>query len=273
MCRATCYFLLALMLLASFCVSKVDANTETRYFRNDEALGTSQTTSSDGVLVYDTEVITTLYYGVRVWKSNGTLTEITSGSSVAIASSNAGGTFSASWSCPQTSLEINDYIIVKVYADDFSPPTTLAQTFTSEALGASSLDSASWTVYYAVTRTKAGGWYSYTFKYGFSTYNSRITNFVYSLPSARSWHYVSWTFDLTTRQWNYQYRVFDLVTRQWSFQYWYFELGGRVWSFQVWTFELGKGGFNIALWLGIAVMGLLFGFGYVQVKKARKKGD
>ena len=179
-------------------ILEVNATTETRYMRSDQQtvnglaaykLSTSQSSSLSSVTIngYNglTNVYVVQYLGIRVWKRSGDQveTEITSGTAVAIASSSANGLINATWACIQTVLASSDSIIVRVYADDFSPPTTLRRTFTTEQLGASQLDSVTWTVYYYLGRTssynsKTGLWtVRYTFRHGSTTYNSRIENF------------------------------------------------------------------------------------------------
>ncbi len=73
-----------------------------------------------------------------------------------------------------------DSIVTRVYADDFSPPTTLKYTFTTEQLGAQSSDAATWTVHYNLWRLYAGGMTTYSLRFGRTTYNSRIENFTRS---------------------------------------------------------------------------------------------
>jgi hypothetical protein len=57
--------------------------------------------------------------------------------------------YSNTWACPQTSLSPSDSIVVRVYAK-FGTTWYLigASTFTTERLGGSQLDSATWTFYY-----------------------------------------------------------------------------------------------------------------------------
>jgi len=158
---------------------------ETRYMRNDEVLGTAQTSSYDSILIGEYDAITTNYLGVRVYVVHADLstTELTSGVSAIVSLSATGNTY-ATWDCPQTSLVATDKIRVVVYADESNPPTTIIQTFDTEALGASSLDSATWTVYYYVYCVKVADIYDYYYRYGASTYNDRITNFTWTIAAA-----------------------------------------------------------------------------------------
>lgn len=97
---------------------------------------------------------TTVYMGIRVWKraSDGTETEITSGTPVAQVSATANRAPSppktATWACPLTTLVLTDSIVVRWYTQFDAAGWVLLQTCTTEQLGAQSLDSATWTVIY-----------------------------------------------------------------------------------------------------------------------------
>jgi len=168
--------------------------SETRYMRSDQhtingltayKLSTTQSASS----IYASRTImgeVSGYWGIRVWKrpSGGVETEITSGSPVAIVSrsSDGYGLQSNTWSCPQTSLESTDAIVVRVYHGNTNPPQYLARTFITEQLNASQLDVALWTVYYYTYRSYDAGTDITTlrFYHGSSGYNSRIEDFTWS---------------------------------------------------------------------------------------------
>ncbi len=167
--------------------------SETRYMRSDthtingltaKKLDTMQSSSyvSELISSYDGNVQVTQYLGIRVWKRdiNGSETEITLGTVEAIGSGSTSGLKSGTRSQPPLGLTKTDSIVLRVYADDFSPPITLKDTFTTEQLGAQSLDAAIWTVYYSLFRLYAGGMTTYSFRFGTSTYNSRIENFTWS---------------------------------------------------------------------------------------------
>jgi len=181
------------------------ATVDTRYFRDDEwtvngltaeKLTTSQSTTGQSANAtksnsYDYVV----YAGIRVWKrvSGGSETEITSGTPVAQVSrsSNGGGIQSATWNCPQTALTSTDAIVVRVYIKVDVDDWVLCEDWITEQLGASQLDSATWTVYYYTVRdTYSTGssesevyWTRIYFWWGTSTYNSRIENFSWT-PAA-----------------------------------------------------------------------------------------
>jgi len=159
---------------------------ETRYMRGDKQtvnglsayiLGTSQSAVSGH---YSVPVDTGYYWGIRVWKraSDGTETEITSGTPVAqVARSSGAGLQSATWDCPLTSLVGSDAVVVRVYERTGGATTwTLCAEFITEQLGGQSLDAATWTVYYYTAVTA----YAAVFWWGTSTYNSRIVNFTWT---------------------------------------------------------------------------------------------
>lgn len=168
---------------------------ETRYMRSDQhtvndltayKLGTEQssTSATECIGLYDGNTYCTHYLGIRIWKraEDGTETEITAGTAVAIASGYDTGLISASWNCPLASLNPTDAIVVRVYSGTSSPPTHLEVTFITEQLGASQLDASTWTVYYYLRRTYNFFFDQtiYDFIYGTSTYNSRIEGFSWS---------------------------------------------------------------------------------------------
>jgi len=128
----------------------------------------------------------TIYWGIRVWKrgSAGNETEITGGTPVAQVSRsrNGEGMQSNTWSCPQTSLQSTDAIIVRVYMKFGSGEWQLCSTFITEQLQASQLDSVQWTVYYYTWcfYDRWEGITSGSYDWGTTTCNSRIQNFQYT---------------------------------------------------------------------------------------------
>lgn len=171
---------------------------ETRYLRSDQQtvngltayiLGVTQSNLSayKSISAYSGDVYVTQYLGIRVWRraSDGTETEITYGTPVAIASGSDSGLIWATWFCPATPLAPTDAIVIRVYGGDSSPPTNLLATYISEQLGANRLDSATWTVYYYLLRTYNARYdiTTYSFYFGTTTYNSRIEGFSWSVPT------------------------------------------------------------------------------------------
>jgi len=177
---------------------------ETRYFRTDSwtvngvtyyKLGLTQTASSKMSRAEKSGDVRAagVSWGIRVWKrtADGVETEITAGEPVAVVSRTASGSGiqSATWTCPQTSLASTDSIIVRVYGRWGTDPWFLiapwpATTppyaeFTTEQLGAQSLDAATWTVYYwtYLTYEPARDITGMRFYWDSSSYQSRIENF------------------------------------------------------------------------------------------------
>jgi len=137
---------------------------------------------------------TTGSIGIRVWKRTvgGVETEITAGAPVAVATRTGNGgpepAISGTWPCPATPLVSTDSVVVRVYGRYDADAWVLFTegTFTTEQLGAQSLDAATWTVYYHLL----------TFDFGFNAamsfywdgdfetlyfYPSSIGNFTYTL--------------------------------------------------------------------------------------------
>jgi hypothetical protein len=171
--------------------------TETRFFRNDQftvngliarkllpefyadAGGSYQATSTPPSQGY--------YWGIRVWKrsADGTETEITAGTPVAVVSRTAvgEGIQSATWNCPKVTLAPTDSIVVRGYYR-FGTGAWYQDTvaiFSTEQLGGQSLDDSTWTVYYYTALVQVAGtqweWY---WMWGSTTYYSRIENFAWT---------------------------------------------------------------------------------------------
>ena len=160
--------------------------TETRYMRgnthtvntlNSYELGTTQSNiqQDSGDIANNAD----LYAGIRVYvrDSGGAMNEITTQVS-AIAQGSGDGLQSATWTPPTTALNPTDSIVVRVYVDEFTPPTNQRAQYTTEQLGASSLDNNQWTVHYYLTKDK--GATKSRFYWGTNTYDSKIEGFQYS---------------------------------------------------------------------------------------------
>lgn len=160
--------------------------SETRYMRNDEVLGTVQSTPNDEIVLEEEIELTTWYFGIKVYIVHvvGGPTLISGANAVSIAYGSTSGLKTGDdWACPLTALLETDKVRVEVYGGNASPPTFLLQTFETEALGASSLDTATWKAYYYLRRSGTVHNYNYYFDYGSSTYDSKITNFTWT-PTA-----------------------------------------------------------------------------------------
>jgi hypothetical protein len=154
-------------------------------------LGTSQTTS---YLTNDLDCQGG-NVGIRVWgiKSDETEVEITGGSPVAVVTVPYGQTvtLSATWNCPSTQQYVAFLVIVYLGTDVMKNVDLgsggLPFIFMTEDLNAL-LASATWTVYYAF-------YYSATldqtfFRFGTTTYNSRIANFTWAVPVVGQYYFI-----------------------------------------------------------------------------------
>jgi len=230
-------------------------------------LGTSQTA---GYLTNDLDVAGGSV-GIRVWgiKADETEVEITSGSSVAVViGPSSTQTLSATWNCPATAQYVA-FLVIVYLGTNVMRSADLASggspfIFMTEDLN-SALSGATWTVYYAF-------YYNANldqtfFRFGTTTYNSRIANFTWGAVS-KAWHDVaSWSFQLLTRKWNnistfaltLQTRnwqniaswTFNLITKTWhETATWIFQLQTQKWhEITSWIFELAtKKWYEIGLW-------------------------
>jgi len=136
-----------------------------------------------------TEVTITYAIDVAKRASNGTETSIgtkvASGSALLSVLYNNPGLYSKTWSCPLTDLDPTDSIVVRVYQRVGVGAWSLVREFTTGQLGADSLDSATWTVYYYLSvSSDVTNIYS-EFSHGSSACNSRIANFSWTSGVAR----------------------------------------------------------------------------------------
>lgn len=223
--------ILILTLFVSF--ANATTNNETRYFRSDtQTVNTVNaykllTTESSSLM---TTTITTLVatqsmsIGIKVYQisSSGTKTAISSGE-VAVGyapylTSSAYLTLTGTWSCPTTSLSSTDAIEIEIWGDT-SVIDVLKQTWISEQLGASQLDSNTWTVYYRIHRIYTGRpiyTCEFDFLCGISGSESYITGFKWDSAVSGSWHEVKATYYLHTKQYSNIYSTELLHTKQYS---------------------------------------------------------
>ncbi|RLE52572.1 MAG: hypothetical protein DRJ26_04535 [Candidatus Methanomethylicota archaeon] len=173
--------------------------SETRWYRNEQdtvnglttyLLALSKITNGTYATVRTTSPFLPegTSIGIRVWvrHSDGTETEVTDGSPVAVSTLPMGSsitTTSSTWDCPQTSLAETDSIVVRVYGN--VPTWKLIEEFTTEVLNAVSLDSATWTVYYTWSTPWSYNWLTGRYTWGINfywdgDYESRIENFSWS---------------------------------------------------------------------------------------------
>jgi hypothetical protein len=173
--------------------------TQTRYFDSVQEtingklfneLNTSYTGSAVEKSIGSSASYHNVKVGIRVWKRSGggTETEITSGTPVAVLSWTPSSQPSwcnycagAGWAAPQTTLASTDSIVVRAYYSFNGGAWTDIgfYDFSTEQLGASQLDSATWTVYYnlAVAGTPTHNyWIWYPIDQN-EAYTSEIDNF------------------------------------------------------------------------------------------------
>lgn len=121
--------------------------------------------------------------GVRVRHSNGSITNVSGGSPVALVNRTAGSTYpvegyqSNTWSCPETELTTTDALNLVVYqrCEGFSWGVG-AVSFVSPQLGVNLLNASSWTVQYYTYWWSDGTTTKIRFYFGIFYYNSRIEN-------------------------------------------------------------------------------------------------
>jgi len=162
---------------------------ETRYFRSDQhtvnGLTAYKLETANSTVLSQVAASDQPYWGIRVWKrsANGTETEITAGSPVAVVYGME-GLNTASWNCPGASLNPTDSIVVRIYSSARATgPWTLRRTWTTGQLNAQSLDASSWTVYYYFHVEEALVDYLavvYYFQHGDAAHPSRIEGFAYT---------------------------------------------------------------------------------------------
>jgi hypothetical protein len=166
-----------------------------RYMRSDQNttngltaynLGTEQSSIAKSFSANQVEYWSA-YWGIKVWKrsSSGTETELSSGYVAQVSRASKGsGLQSATWNCPETSLNATDSIVIRVYQKIGDYAWQLAATFTTEQLNATQLDNSIWQVYYytqlTFTPIKLGEKTIAIFYWGTTTTNSHIQNMKYN---------------------------------------------------------------------------------------------
>ena len=170
---------------------------EDRYFRGDQqtvngltayVLDTTQSDIARNISAINDTQLAGVTASVRVWvrHEDGSEDELTDGTWTQIAvtrTSADSGLQSTTWDCPQTSLAETDAIHIQVKIS-VSGGTSTIEDFITEQLGATQLDATTWTFYLWTEKVdkrippSTAGY----FRWGTSTYNSRIEGFSYSLP-------------------------------------------------------------------------------------------
>jgi len=169
--------------------------SETRHMRSDQH-------TINGLLAYQLKVDNTAvyvtktdtkagnfiaYWGIRIWHrtSGGVESEITAGTPVAQVSRSADGSGmqSNTYTITEHVLDPNDAVVVRVYIKFNDYGWVEVAKFITEVLSADKLSGVTWTVYYHTERyydDYEGTTIAY-YRFGDSTYDSRIENFTYTV--------------------------------------------------------------------------------------------
>jgi len=161
-----------------FPIRDVHAQTQTRYFRGDEQLLIGNGGGDDS-LSYPHPHGRAVYWEFKVFKRHGgTDTELTNGWEYhSYRSSSGEGVVSRTWNCPQTSMETTDKVLVQVRMCIYEESGTTPREFVTDELGASQLNSNTWTIY---LYTKLDFEQSIGYFYYGPSYNSRIEGFEFT---------------------------------------------------------------------------------------------
>ena len=128
-------------------------------------------------------------WGIRAWvrHSNGVEQEISldgqTGTPTAVVwRARGSGMQSGTVSVAQTGLQLADSLVVRVYVQVGESDWTLCATFTTEQLHATTLQAATWTVYYYTYAfwNRLTDWTTCRLYWGATTYNSQIQNLQYT---------------------------------------------------------------------------------------------
>jgi hypothetical protein len=188
-------------------------------------LNTSMYTSGFDYIEVDAGSTATVQFNfhVVIYNSSGTVVNnVTDKVFFSNRTTNGAGIQSANWSCPQISIALTDRIAIQWFLNFSDNPTIFFTfpTWISDQLNATQVDSADWTLYtYTRRRTTLRPLASYgSIYYGTSTYNSNVTNILYSNATAKSWQtaimFVSY---LSARSWQTSLSFLSyLSARQWT---------------------------------------------------------
>jgi hypothetical protein len=162
------------------------------YMRNDQwtvngytkyGLNGTQTSSVITIALALGEESETWYLGFRLWvvHSDHSQVEVTSGTAVSIASGSTGGLKTGVvYHCPDTDMEPTDALLLTVYAKPSSPPNVIIATFITKQLSFDSLDACDLYGFYYLYRNGSIHNYNYYFKFGISTYDSKVAGWLYT---------------------------------------------------------------------------------------------
>jgi hypothetical protein len=207
------FFIVFFLISASLPIGHA-STVQTRYFKNANvtvnglsayALATDLAGTVASTYKYKTTYYSdaTVAIDVAVRHSDGTETGIISkGAQVTVAQGDSYVLKSATVNAPQTSLASTDSIVVRVYCKLGTTWYLIGSAvFTTEQLGASQLDSATWTVYYYLSMSGTLNTNTYVYFIWDGSYHSRIEGFTWSAVS-KVWHDVeAWFINLLTMMW------------------------------------------------------------------------
>jgi len=234
---------------------------------NNAQLVVQATTPAGSPVAYFTQVYIrvyyytddTVYFQFRAFKrdASGTETAITDyitfySALISVFKDDAGTLRSTTANIPQTALASTDSIVVRVYTKIGAGSPIMRNVYTTEQLGAQSLDASTWTFYFYLRGYNAGSIYDYWY-WDTSAYPSRIENFKWTYGITKSWHDVaSWSFQLLTRKWfnvgSWNYQLFASTWH--NVGLWAYGLSASkwndvgLWSWQISTFSWH----NVGLW-------------------------
>jgi len=250
-------FLLCILLVSV--IPQVYATTETRYMRSDtfswDLTYYAFNTTNSASYVTDSETWQTSGAGhgylrslIYVKYQDNTTALIATSAGFEVTSSTP-TEYSETVNIPETALNTTDRIMVTVqYGPDGSTWTNIGYSFLTEQLGATLLNSATWTIYYwadfTSTYNPAIRRYNneLVFYHGDSDYPSRIEGFSYTTGVTKEWHDVtSWSLSLSTRQWNaVESWNFSIITKMWhDVATWTFNVITKAWNnVAEWSFQI-----------------------------------
>lgn len=193
----------AIVAAGAYAITVPDSVENDYYMRGDQhtvndftayRLGLSQSSTEQSFTTSQDEgffgTLSDVYWGIRVFRrtGDGQTEEITGGNPVAEVTrqgSTGQGIQSAQWNPPETALDSDDALIIRVYQSIGSGNYQKAAEFVTSPLNASRLNSEEWTVNYYTQLANTGGGANpvteATFYWGTSTYNSGIQGLNYSV--------------------------------------------------------------------------------------------
>jgi hypothetical protein len=258
---------------------------------NNAQLVVQALTSAGSPVAYFTQVYirvyyytdNTVYFQFQVIKRDASGTEIAItdyitfySALISVFKDDAGTLRSTTANIPQTALASTDSIVVRVYTKIGTGSPIMRNLYTTEQLGAQSLDASTWTFYfYLKGANTASTIYDYWY-WDTSTYPSRIENFAWTPAVTKTWHNIalwsqytltrkwldiaSFSENLLTRKWtDISFFIVNALTRSWnSIATFAVSVFSRMWNaIAFWTFDLLAG--LVKLWHDIVYWSTIIG--------------